>query len=82
MKENEINETMRNGINLLSNIKSNESSIYFQIPMTHLNTMIILNSITLLNTYLHHSTVQMNAWHFFPPNILLEIAIIFSPFWV
>lgn len=67
MKENEINETMRNGINLLSNIKSNESSTYFQIPMTHLNTMIILNSITLLNTYLHHSTLQMNAWHFFSP---------------
>lgn len=56
---------MRYGINLLSNIKSNESSTYFQIPMTHLNTMIILNSITLLNTYLHHSTLQMNAWHFF-----------------
>lgn len=83
MKENEINETMRYRINLLSNIKSNESSTYFQIPMTHLNTMIILNSITLLNTYLHHSTLQMNAWHFFfSPNSLPEIAIIFSPFWV
>ena len=33
MKENEINETMRYRINLLSNIKSNESSTYFQIPM-------------------------------------------------
>ena len=65
MKENEINETMRYGINLLSDIKSNESSTYFQIPMTHLNTMIIFNSITLLNVYLHHSTLQTNAWHFF-----------------
>lgn len=79
MKENEINETMRYWINLLSNIKSNESSTYFQVPMTHLNTMIIFNSITLLNTYLHHSTPQMNASHFFSST---EIAFRSSPLWV
>ena len=77
MKENEINETMRYGSNLLSNIKSNESSTYFQIPMTHLNTMIILNSITLLNTYLHHSTLQMNAWHFFFPQTVCQKLLLY-----
>lgn len=81
MKENEINKTMRYWINLLSNIKSNESSTYFQIPMTHLNTMIIFNSITLLNTLPSQCSPKECLTHFLN-RALPEIAFIFSPFWV